>query len=102
MGGFNLPPGCSVSDLPGNQPVGPCMCCGLDPESADPIFGCICPECDECGSVGDPACYPAHGLKYSVRQVVGRDNMMELTRLEVIAEQKFWDQYKEEIEAWSY
>src|SRR5688572_2614998 len=101
MGGFNLPPGCSVSDIPGNQPVGPCECCGREIEGCG-VGGCICPECPECGWVGDPACYPKHGLRYTVQQVVGRDNTAELIRLSIIAEQKFWQNYEEEIEEWAF
>lgn len=100
--GWDLPPGCSVRDLPGNQPVGPCECCGRDPEGDPNDGGCVCPECPKCGSVGDTVCYPAHGLRYSVRQVIGRDNANELQRLAVIAEARFWDQYKEETHEWAY
>ena len=97
--GWSLPPGCSFNDLPGNQPVSPCECCGRDVEAAN---GCICPECPECGATGDPNCYSNHGLRYTVRQIVSRDNMRELMRLDVLNEQRFWDQYKEEREQYPH
>lgn len=96
--GWSLPPGCSFSDLPGNEPVGPCECCGRDAEVWGEPGGCICPECPQCGAVGDPECYAHHNLRYSVRQVVSRDNRIELDRLAIIAEQRYWEQYKEERE----
>lgn len=55
MAGFNLPPGCSVSDLPGNGPDRPCEVCGGWPEGGEPA--CICPECSHCGDTGNPQCY---------------------------------------------
>lgn len=35
---------------------GPCDICGLVPDD------CKCPECPECGMIGDPYCYEHHGL----------------------------------------
>jgi len=91
--GWSLPPGCSFNDLPGNQPVGPCGCCGRDVESDSALYGCICDECSECGEVGNPQCYEHHGLRYSLRQIVSRDNRRELMRLEVLAEQRYWERF---------
>lgn len=75
MSGFNLPPGCSVSDLPGNGPDQPCEVCGGWPEGGEPA--CICPECPYCGDYGNPACYEPreteterqrHGLCHGLRR----------------------------------
>lgn len=40
----------------------PCEICGEFDET------CICPECPECGSIGDPDCYKYHGLKRTEEQ----------------------------------
>ena len=34
---------------------------------------CICPECEECGSIGDPLCYREHGLRLSEEQVASAE-----------------------------
>lgn len=67
---FNLPPGCSTRDLPGEQPAGPCAVCGgiQDPESPDDQPVCICLECPECGDAGNPECYEKHGMRRSLAQ----------------------------------
>jgi hypothetical protein len=41
----------------------PCDICG------NSVDDCICPECPECGTVGDPLCYKEHGLIRSNEQV---------------------------------
>lgn len=46
--GWSLPPG--VTTLPGEEDY-PCAVCGKSEDD------CICPECPECGVVGDPSCY---------------------------------------------
>jgi hypothetical protein len=33
------------------------------------VDDCVCPPCTVCGMVGDPYCYPAHGLVRSLGQV---------------------------------
>ena len=63
MAGFNLPPGCSVRDIPGNGPDEPCGVCGQFEDA------CLCPECPECGNHGDPRCYGPHGLTRTQTQV---------------------------------
>jgi hypothetical protein len=52
--GWSLPPGCGT--LPGEEPDPPCALCGED------VDHCICPECPQCGCIGDPKCYGSHGL----------------------------------------
>lgn len=76
MGGFNLPPGVTASMLPGNEPTGPCEVCGGDPEASDGApNGCICPECPECETFGDPECYEKHGLVRTADQIAGRERV---------------------------
>jgi hypothetical protein len=63
--GWDLPPGCSHRDIEEACGGGnPCEVCG---EFED---DCICPECPECNSVGDPLCYKQHGLKRSENQII--------------------------------
>lgn len=55
--GWSYPPGAANDpSAPYNQEEGPCAVCG---EFEDK---CICPECPECTSIGDPQCYKEHGL----------------------------------------
>lgn len=73
MGGFNLPPGVTVSMLPGNEPVGPCDVCAGDPEALiDAPKAVSAPECPECGAWGDPQCYENHGLVRTEGQILNR------------------------------
>ena len=70
MTGFNLPPGCSVRDIPGNQPTHCDVCGQLDD-------ACVCPECPTCSANGDPDCYReecdgGHGLRLNKQQIKGR------------------------------
>lgn len=95
--GWDLPPGCTASMLPGNQPVGPCEVCGLDPESVGDV-GCICPECLVCGGVGSPECYENHGLTRSPEQIENRARVDAEVKAEVEAENAYWAQYKENEE----
>lgn len=46
----------------GSSPDPTCEICGNDPSH------CVCPECPVCGLVGDPGCYPGHGLEKSEEQ----------------------------------
>lgn len=57
--GWSLPPGCGT--LPGEEDSF-CAVCGLNEDE------CICPECPECGHVGDPECYIQHGMEISPAQ----------------------------------
>jgi hypothetical protein len=64
MFGWDLPPGCTQRQIDEAAGVG-CSCdvCG------NAVEDCICPECPECGCLGDPGCYEAHGLVRSQDQV---------------------------------
>lgn len=53
MSGF-YPPGCSGTPFDDDDY---CEVC------AQLVDDCVCPECEVCGDVGDPACYRGHGLK---------------------------------------
>lgn len=44
-----------------------CEMCGCSPSD------CVCPECPECGLVGDPACYEDHGLQETAEQRESRN-----------------------------
>ena len=68
MTGWNMPPGCNVRDIPGNEDH-PCDCCGRDP--AD----CICPECPECEDYGNVECYKKGHLEYNRDQLIGQATM---------------------------
>ena len=62
--GWDYPPGAANDPrAPWNQEDGPCAVCGND------VDDCICPECPECGSHGDPDCYEKHGLTRSDAQI---------------------------------
>lgn len=99
MGGFNLPPGVTVSMLPGNEPVGPCLICGGDPErGSGEKYACVCPECPECGAFGDPACYPGHGLIMNILQILGAVHIWKVDQQEIAAENAFYAQMESEPE----
>ena len=66
MTGFNMPPGCNVSDIPGCGDEGPCAIC------CQPVIECICPECPVCKGHGDPNCYRKHGMRLDRLQMIGR------------------------------
>jgi hypothetical protein len=57
--GWSLPPGCG--SLPGEEDY-PCEICGEFENT------CVCPECPECGSVGDPDCYKPEGCNLILSQ----------------------------------
>ena len=81
--GWDLPPGCSTRDLPGNQSY-PCDVCGrLDDD-------CICPECFVCGSVFTISCYRAGHLVLSQEQIKSRQATREQARADAEAENDFW------------
>ncbi|HEY1249100.1 MAG TPA: hypothetical protein VGE97_08945 [Nitrososphaera sp.] len=69
MTGWNMPPGCNVSDIPGYDDDGPCAVCCKD------VTDCICPECQTCGEQGNPKCYSTHGLKLSREQAISRQEV---------------------------
>lgn len=54
----------TFSNYPGDPPDEdtPCAVCGLGDD-------CICPECPQCGSQGDPYCYKDHGMILSQEQI---------------------------------
>lgn len=57
--GWDYPPG--VSSLPWDVDY-PCDVCGQYEND------CICPECPECSTYGDPYCYIHHGLRRTEEQ----------------------------------
>jgi hypothetical protein len=46
---------------------GPCEVCGYDIDN-----NCVCPECDNCGDIGNPECYEKHGMVRTQEQVEGK------------------------------
>ena len=72
--GWSYPPGCN--SVPGDEERGCEVCWGIDIDPSRSREGkraCICPECPECGSIGDPNCYKpvaegGHGLVLSDEQ----------------------------------
>ena len=82
--GWSYPPGCTqrhIDEAYGME--GPCECCGKD------VDHCICPECPECGTHGDPFCYPKHGLKYTKEQIDGQIKLQESIATEAEAEREY-------------
>lgn len=83
--GWSLPPGCS--SVPGDEDY-PCEVCG-NFESK-----CICPQCDKCGDVGNPACYESGSLcnlTLSQEQITSKANNMpqeheEIEQVEALIE----------------
>lgn len=86
MTGWNLPPGCNVRDLPGNDDP-PCEVCY---RSSDV---CVCPECPTCGVQGDIGCYHKHGLKFSRAQVIGRQEMRVIVYRDQLQEEEAYLAY---------
>jgi hypothetical protein len=86
--GWSLPPGCST--LPGEEQDGPCDVCGKE------LDDCICPECGECGDIGNPTCYVEHGLFKSQEQI---DSLAE-AEARWKANAKSWDEYAEYWDAY--
>lgn len=80
MFGWSYPPGCN--SVPGDEPIGPCLCCGKDAEQEPEKGGCICPECPTCNAVGDPICYKTHGLFYSAEQIIGQKEFQDFIKQE--------------------
>jgi hypothetical protein len=68
--GWDLPPGCSMSDI--DPPSCPCPVCGRDSDG-----GCICPECPKCGDYGNVRCYEQHGLVRTPEQIASRATLDE-------------------------
>ena len=68
--GWSYPPGAANDpNAPYNQVDDyPCEVCGKA------IDDCICPECPQCGSQGDPACYNAHGMERTKAQIDSLSN----------------------------
>ena len=85
--GWSLPPG--VTTLPGEEP---CICeiCCQDVDADE----CICPECPECGSQGDPKCYEEHGLVRTEEQIRLHDETTALWEEENRAENEYWEEYE--------
>jgi len=75
--GWSYPPGCSGP--PDDYPE-ICSVCGKT------IDDCICPECHECGEIGQPLCYEKHGLIKTLSQIESFDAAIkaeeEFSRLE--------------------
>jgi hypothetical protein len=78
--GWSYPPGCSG---PPDDDY-PCEVCGQF------VDDCICPECPECGSFGDPLCYQKHGLEFSRYQRISLEYcaLIELEDIEVM--KNYW------------
>jgi hypothetical protein len=105
--GFNLPPGVTTRMI--DEAAGadqPCEVCGHF------VDDCICPECEQCGQIGDPACYgpgpcdcgpvkhwecnagckkPNHGLVRTQAQIDGRRAMDEAIEAQIRADRRIAD-----------
>jgi len=91
--GWSYPPGCS--GLPWDE-EGPCEVCG------NVVDNCICPECPECGSYGDPNCYPSHGLHRSFEQKWNWACVNQQWEIEAFAEREgeraMYEEWRKETE----
>jgi hypothetical protein len=84
--GWSLPPGCST--LPVEEPDGPCDVCGKE------IDDCICPECPECGDIGNPACYIEHGMVKTQEQIASLAEAEARWEAANKADAEYWDNYE--------
>lgn len=96
----NLPPGVTQSMIDAHFGERPCDVCGYDADD------CVCPECPECGTQGDPNCYidrmgllhqplVHHGMTLSTKQKIGRGKRRIKDLEEQIAEEGMNIQYLE-------
>lgn len=90
--GWDLPPGCRASDIPGNGPEQPCECCGNGEDS------CECPECPVCSTYGDKNCYEEHGLKFTDKQLAGQSKLKVKILEQQITDEKEYQYYLKEKE----
>lgn len=89
MFGWDYPPG--VNSVPGDEDEGPCEVCGND------VDNCICPECPECGTYGDPGCYLNHGLELTLEQVKGLENLLDSESCDRLSDEQMSKSYLEEV-----
>lgn len=85
--GWSYPPGCSG---PPDEAEAPCLCCGNHPDE------CICPMCQKCGEIGDPACYPKH-MGFSFRQILGQWAMRDAEDRAIEQERTAFDGWMEDM-----
>lgn len=84
--GWSYPPGCSGTPFDEEYPCAVCGGWDINPSQAKPHTpACICPECPECSSVGDPKCYKplaegGHGLVLSEAQKKQAAEVLEYQR----------------------
>lgn len=61
---------CPSNWNPADDFVGFCDICAGDPDGwMEDEDGCCCPECPQCGSVGDPVCYTKHYMHRTIKQI---------------------------------
>ena len=96
--GWSYPPGCSG---PPEYPED-CTVCG-----AASIDSCVCPECPECGTHGDPQCYdPAdaggHGMTLTAEQLATRAKREEFDREQAAADEARarWEAEQGNVDPW--
>lgn len=98
MFGWSYPPGAANDpNAPYNQQEGPCEVCGKGCDD------CICPECDLCGSQGDPDCYDPyqfrpgfHGLFRTQAQIDSLADAEVMWAADCEAEAKYWEEQRKE------
>jgi hypothetical protein len=64
--GWDYPPGCSGTPF---DDIVLCEICGGDPDSKEPDYKCVCPECPVCGEIGRKECYVEHELQNTEEQL---------------------------------
>ena len=82
--GWSYPPGCTGT--PFDEEL-PCEICGED------VDDCICPECPECFTVGDPSCYEKHGLVRTKEQIASLQKREQQWAEDHKAEKEFFANY---------
>jgi hypothetical protein len=91
--GWSYPPGCSG---PPYDDEGPCEICGKSVED------CICPECQDCGAVGDPHCYKYHGMTLTKAQIESKKEFDEMMKREKECEIEYIQQMQDGLyDDWS-
>lgn len=85
--GWSYPPGCSGPPDDGDDI---CIVCGKT------VDDCICPECPECGTAGDPACYQNHGLVLTQEQIDSKEKFDQDCAEQLRRDNEAYDLYKEE------
>lgn len=88
--GWSYPPGAAGDPTaPYNQEYY-CEVCGQHEDK------CVCPECKECGTVGDPNCYKHHGMELNEEQILAKEKAQDKINDELARDNARYDLEKEQ------